>query len=98
MINRAKTKNDTTRGDEENPYWISFSDIMAGLLIIFILASLVLIVELLETREQVDRNIASIIEAEEARGAILREIQDELEKRNILVEISDNESVLRIPR
>lgn len=97
MINRAKTKNDTTRGDEENPYWISFSDIMAGLLIIFILASLVLIVELLETREQVDRNIASIIEAEEARGAILREIQDELEKRNILVEISDNESVLRIP-
>ena len=97
MISRARTKHGGARGDEENPYWISFSDIMAGLLIIFILASLILIVELLETREQVDRNIASIIEAEQARGAILREIRDELEKRNILIEISDNESVLRIP-
>ena len=97
MISRARTKNDTARADEENPYWISFSDIMAGLLIIFILASLILIVELLETREQVDSNIASIIEAEEARGAILREIRDELERKNILIEISDNESVLRIP-
>ena len=26
-------------GEEENPYWMSFSDIMSGLLVIFILAS-----------------------------------------------------------
>ena len=34
--------------DDENPYWISFSDIMSGLLVIFVLASLALILQ--ETR------------------------------------------------
>jgi hypothetical protein len=29
--------------DEENPYWVSFSDVMAALVVIFILASLVLL-------------------------------------------------------
>ena len=38
--------------DDENPYWMSFSDIMSVLLIIFILASVVLIVQLMEIREQ----------------------------------------------
>ena len=83
--------------DDENPYWISFSDIMAGLLVIFIMASLALMLELLETKDQVDKNVDKIMEAEEVRRTIIREIQTELEKRNILVEVSDNESVLRIP-
>lgn len=95
MIGKARDRN--VQVDEENPYWISFSDIMAGLLIIFILASLILILELLETREQINRSVAGIIEAERVRGTILREIQEELKQKNILVEISDNESVLRIP-
>lgn len=95
MIGKARDRN--VQVDEENPYWISFSDIMAGLLIIFILASLILILELLETREQINRSVAGIVEAERVRGTILREIQEELEQKNILVEISDNESVLRIP-
>lgn len=84
--------------DDENPYWISFSDIMAGLLVIFILASLVLILELLETKNQVDQSITNIEEAEKVRRKILREIQEELKERNILVEVTDNESVLRIPK
>ncbi len=95
MIGKARDRN--VQVDEENPYWISFSDIMAGLLIIFILASLILILELLETREQINRSVASIVEAEQVRGTILREIQEELKQKNILVEVSDNESVLRIP-
>lgn len=95
MIGKARDRN--VQVDEENPYWISFSDIMAGLLIIFILASLILILELLETREQINRSVAGIVEAERVRGTILREIQEELKQKNILVEISNNESVLRIP-
>ena len=49
--------------DDENPYWISFSDIMAGLLVIFILASLVLILELMVTRQLVQDNIDGLKEA-----------------------------------
>ena len=64
--------------DEENPYWISFSDIMAGLLVIFVLAAVALILELEQKREQWDKTIAEIARAEEVRKDILREIEEEL--------------------
>ena len=38
--------------DEENPYWMSFSDIMSALLVIFILASVILMLKSLELEEQ----------------------------------------------
>ena len=83
--------------DEENPYWISFSDIMSGLLVIFILASLVLILQLMDKRDKVDSAIKELQQAEAAKAQILTEIQQELKKHKITVEIIDNESVLRIP-
>lgn len=83
--------------DEENPYWISFSDIMAGLLVIFILASLALILELTQTRSQVSEAIQEIAKGEQVRREILHEIKEELARKNIVVEVSDNDTVLRIP-
>ena len=52
----------TNRGsvDEENPYWISFSDIMSGLLILFILVSMTLSLELSANREAVVQKIERI--------------------------------------
>lgn len=83
--------------EDENTYWVSFSDIMAGLLVIFILAALALILELTETREKVDSSIEQIYRAEQVRRDVLEEILEELKSRGILVEVSDNESVLRVP-
>jgi flagellar motor protein MotB len=83
--------------DDENPYWVSFSDIMSGLLVIFILASLALILELTETKTQVNDAIQEIAKAEQVRRDILYEVETELKNKNIPVEISDNETVLRIP-
>jgi len=83
--------------DDENPYWISFSDIMAGLLVVFILASLVLILELMVTRQFVQDNIDDLKDAVEARNKIMNEIADDLKEKGILVELSDNNEVLRIP-
>lgn len=90
--------------DEENPYWISFSDIMAGLLVIFIMASLALILELIQVQEKLKQTqievmeaIKEIAKAEQVRRDILYEIKEELMQKNILVEVSDNDSVLRIP-
>lgn len=86
-----------TTVDDENPYWISFSDIMSGLLIIFVLASLALILELTVTKFEVNDAIRELARAEQIRRDILREIEEDLRKRNIHVEISDNHTVLRIP-
>ena len=86
-----------SKSDEENPYWISFSDIMSGLLIIFILAALALILELMERRERVDLSLEELKKAATVRQQILTETRDELLKHNIRVDLVDNDRVLRIP-
>ncbi len=83
--------------DEENPYWISFSDIMSGLLVIFVMAVLALILELTQTRSDVTEAIKELAKAEQVRRDILNEIAEELRKKNIKVEVVDNHTVLRIP-
>ncbi|HBP80455.1 MAG TPA: chemotaxis protein MotB [Halomonas sp.] len=90
--------------DDENPYWMSFSDIMSVLLIIFILASVVLIVQLMEIREQLEEQeqefteeIQMLRQAEEVRRTILHEAAEELQRRGIRVSVSENDTVLSIP-
>ncbi|MEG3767922.1 OmpA family protein [Alteromonas sp. 14N.309.X.WAT.G.H12] len=92
LFNRGGTK-----VDEENPYWMSFSDLMSGLLVIFILAAVALIIELTQKSEKIDASIEELKKAEEARRNILIDIQEELAKQNIHVEIVENDTVLRIP-
>ncbi len=90
--------------DEENPYWMSFSDILSGLLILFVLASVVLMVELMEAKEELENKQQAFTQelemlhmAEGVRKTILHEAADLLRKRGIQVTVSENETVLSIP-
>jgi len=83
--------------DEENPYWISFSDIMAGLLVIFILAAMALIIELQKKQDDFDNSIEELRKSLQVKKSIVIDIKEELEKKNIPVIISENDSVIRIP-
>lgn len=90
--------------DEENPYWMSFSDMMSALLVVFILASVILILRLLEIQKeleqrkmQFEQELVELKKAEEVRRTILDEAVEELRQRGIKVEISENHTVLRIP-
>jgi flagellar motor protein MotB len=101
---RTATRQGSLPVDEENPYWVSFSDIMAGLLIIFILASIVFIIQIMEIQKELedkskrwDEQIEEIAKAELVRKNILREIEAELRNKNIPVEVIDNDTVLRVP-
>ena len=85
------------RVDAENPYWISFSDLMSALLVVFILAAVALIIELTETQKKIEQDLEQLRNAEQARKDIPHEIRNELAKRNIIVVIADNDTVLRIP-
>lgn len=82
---------------DDNPYWMSFSDIMAGLLVIFILACVILLLQLIEIREKTVAAQADLMKANEVRVELLDEIADRLKKLGIDVKISDNHTVLRIP-
>jgi flagellar motor protein MotB len=83
--------------DEENPYWMSFSDIMSALLVIFILASVILILQLMERQKDFNQKVSLLEKAEQVRKTILDEAADELQRRGIKVEVSENHTVLRIP-
>ena len=82
--------------DDENPYWVSFSDLMSGLLIIFILASVALIIELTQKSEKWDEVLAQVKAAEDARDGLVSDIVDELEKDGIKV-IINGIGVVTIP-
>lgn len=99
LLNKA-----ANRTDEDNPYWMSFSDVMSALLIIFILASVILIVQLMEIQEELrqqqmefNQEIRELQIAEEIRRTILHETADLLQKRGIRVTVSENDTVLSIP-
>lgn len=87
----------TPKADEENPYWMSFSDLMSGLLVIFILAAVALIIELTQKTQNIDAGIQELKKAEQARKDILTEVKQNLALEQIKVIIADNDTVIRIP-
>ena len=93
----AERRRRSSSASEDNPYWMSFSDIMAGLLVVFILACVVLLVQMLELKDRVQDNLTELHKANEVRRDILLEIETRLKKKGIAVEVSDNLTVLRIP-
>ncbi|WP_232774964.1 MULTISPECIES: OmpA/MotB family protein [Halomonadaceae] len=76
---------------------MSFSDLMSGLLVIFILAAVALIIELTQKTIDVDEGIEELKKAEQAREDILNEVRQELSEQDIEVLIADNDTVIRIP-
>lgn len=92
----AKKKTRERIGNE-NPYWISFSDMMSGMLIIFILVCIALLYQLTNMKDNYAANMEELSKSIGVRYDIIHEIQRELAQKNIEVYISDNDTVLRIP-
>ena len=70
MITRNRVSSGRTQTDSENPYWVSFSDLMAGLLVIFILALVFLMYQQRVVTEQSNQaKIEANTQKEEAERA-----------------------------
>jgi len=105
-----RRRRSATEGDGD-PYWISFSDLMSALLLIFILAVVILVLQLTEQgralaaeretvqeqRELFAAQVGTLREAELVRAEMLQEIQESLRAQGIDVIVSENNSVLSIP-
>lgn len=94
----------TLPAEEENPYWMSFADVMSALLIIFILAAVALIMQLMEIQRELrsqqrafQQEIEDLHHAEEVRRTILHEIAEKLHEQGIQVIVSENDTLLSIP-
>ncbi len=90
-------RNNNKKVDVENHYWISFSDLMSGLLLIFMLATAVLILELTEKKSKVNEAIQELADADSVRTVVLKEVELNLQKLGIKVIVDSNGTLLRIP-
>ncbi|MFC1234398.1 flagellar motor protein MotB [Vibrio sp. F74] len=89
--------------DEGAGYLISVSDMMSGLLLVFIITLVAFIInfqdavqkqnEVTETRKEVVRKLTN---SEQVRNELLQNLKDRLKKENIEVEIDTHHGVLRL--
>ena len=81
----------------DNPYWMSFSDMMSGMLIIFILVCIALLFKLSQMVDQVTANVEELRTSSTVRKAILDDIHNLLADQGIEVLINEDQTILRIP-
>ncbi len=87
----------SSQASDDNPYWMSFSDMMAGLLVVFVLACAILLLQLIEMKDKVKANIEEMHIANQIRQEMLEDIAAKLREKGIIVEVSDNHTIIRIP-
>ena len=72
--------------EEENPYWMSFSDIMAGILIIFILVCCALVLRLSSMEQKMKENIIRLTSMEEEIKTNVEALKSALSERDKMLE------------
>lgn len=80
--------------EEEESYFVSMTDMMVGVLFIFIILLMYFAFQLRDKKDQI-QNIEK--SANEVRTEILREVKAELEKAGVKVKIEEENGILRLP-
>lgn len=88
----AFAKNRTAENSSENSesYFVSMTDLMTGFLFIFIIMLMYFVLQYSSAEEQLSG-------AKETRSQILEEIRSRLEEHNIIVEVDEENGILRLP-
>lgn len=101
-LTRARQSAD--KAQKETNYWSSFTDVMTGVLFVFILVVVVLAIQLMQAQKEFEaqaddlsEQIESSSKAENIRKDMLDSIQKDLESEGIEVVVSQNGSVISIP-
>ena len=81
----------------QDNFTISISDLMSGLLAIFILVLSYFILNFTQETAQLTQVTEQLTQNDETRSKLLRFMQEELEREGIKVTIDDEHGILRIP-
>lgn len=100
----TRARRSSADGSKETNYWSSFTDVMTGVLFVFILVVVVLAIQLMQAQkdfkaqtDDLSEQIANSSKAETIRKDMLDEIQDQLKSQGIEVVVAQNGSVISIP-
>ena len=94
MIFRNR-RDDISFVEKENPYYLSFSDLMSGLLLIFILLTISLAINLIQKRKDLEKTRKKNFDRTTEIQNLIESIRKELNEKGIVVEI--DKSILIIP-
>src|SRR5437868_4870086 len=101
---RYSRRQNSRSGEEENPYWISFSDLMSALLVVFVLAVVALVLQLNQKQSSLDEQqsrfshqIGTLQKAESVRKDMVLDIQKTLKTKGLEVMVNEDGSVISIP-
>ncbi|MDW8415894.1 MAG: OmpA family protein [Thermaurantiacus sp.] len=86
---RARLPRQRTAAEEDEGYFVSMSDMLTGLLFVFIILLLFFAFQFRRTTEE-------LTGASEARAALLRALQEDLRQRKVEVEIDVVNGILRL--
>lgn len=82
--------------DEESSYFMSVSDIMSGLMFIFIIILAIFVVDFMIASKEYQDSIDKLQENQEMRSQMLTDVQSQLAKKNVDVDIDIEHGVLRL--
>lgn len=82
---------------QEESYFVSMTDLMVGMLFIFIIVLMAFALNLREQQDRHDRATQAVTETKITRREMLENIKTEMERRGVKVIIDPKNGVLRLP-
>src|SRR5699024_2517152 len=100
----TRARRSSANSEKETNYWSSFTDVMTGVLFVFILVVVVLAIQLMQAQkdfqaqtDDLSTQMEKTTEAGNIRKSMLDETQHDLESEGNEVSIAKNRSVISIP-
>lgn len=81
----------------QDPYGLAISDLMSGLVFIFIITVIMFAVKLTAVTEKISTALAEHHQINEARNKLLEDLQQSLKKQGVSVTIDYQNGILRLP-
>lgn len=84
-------------GAEDESYFVSMTDLMVGMLFVFIIILMAFALNLKKQETHLGETIDDLTAARETRAAMLNDIKHSLEQQGVTVDIDEDNGILRLP-
>ncbi len=93
----AITKQTQAQTDHEEGYFVSMTDMMVGMLFLFIIMLMFFALKFNEAAVEHNETVQDLLGSDKTRGEILTEIQRSMEMQGVAVRIDEENGILRLP-
>jgi flagellar motor protein MotB len=84
-------------GGEDESYFVSMTDLMVGMLFVFIIILMAFALNMREQQDRFDQTTNKITQANQTRKEMLEDLERALKQRGVIVTIDRENGILRLP-